>query len=102
MTSAHAQRARLHDALVEQTARAASHLPAKVVALKIGTSERHVRGVKAREHACGAAALFFLAQQSPELREWCIALLRVGPASPQGQALIAAIETRIGGEDGAA
>ena len=98
MSSAHAQLARLHDALVEQTARAVSHAPAKVVALRIGTSERHVRGIKAREHCVGASALFFLAQEDPQLREWCIALLQVGPASDAGQRLIDAIETRLGGE----
>jgi hypothetical protein len=102
MTSAHTQLARLHDALVERAGRAVGHAPAKVIALRVGTSERHIRGLKAREHCIGAAALFFLAQEDPELREWCVALLQCGPASPRGQALIAAIETRIGGEDGAA
>ena len=102
MTSAHVQLARLHDALVERTARAAGHAPPKVVALRVGTSERHIRGVRDRSHCVGAAALFFLAQEDPALREWCVELLQCGPASPRGQALIAAIETRIGGEDGAA
>jgi hypothetical protein len=96
MKSAHAQLAQLHDALVERTAQAACRAPAKILALRIGTSERHVRGLKAREHACGAAALFFLAQEDPELRAFCVALMQCGPASAQGQALIHAIETRIG------
>jgi hypothetical protein len=93
---AHAQLAQLHDALVERTAQAVCHAPAKVIALRIGTSERHVRGIKAKEHCCGAAALFFLAQEDPQLRAWCVALMQCGPASAQGQALIHAIETRIG------
>jgi hypothetical protein len=93
---AHAQLAQLHDALVERTAQAVCHAPAKVIALRIGTSERHVRGIKAREHRCCAAALFFLAQEDPQLREWCVALMQCGPASAHGQALIHAIETRIG------
>lgn len=86
----------LREEAAEHVARAVERAPAKVIALRLGVTERHVRGLQRREHGASAAALLLLAQDDAELRDWVAQLLRLGPDSPRGRALMEATERRLG------
>jgi hypothetical protein len=88
----------LREEISERVARAVSAEPAKVIALRLGVTERHVRGLQRREHGASAAALLLLAQDDAELRFWIAQLLNLDLNSDRALRLMAAIERRLGEE----
>ena len=90
------RRAELNTEIADRVAASIGRQPAKVIALRIGTSPRHVRGLQQREHGIGAAAFLLLCQDDAELRAWANQVMLAGPDSERGRAIIRQIERRLG------
>lgn len=88
--------AKLREEILERVGRAVEKQPAKVIALRLGVTERHVRGLQRREHGASAAAMLLLAQDDAELRYWIAQLLNLDLNSDRALALMTAIEKRLG------
>lgn len=74
--------------------RAASVVPAKVLARATGLSERHVRALRQGEHQPGWVAFIALAQQAPELRAAVARWLGLAPG-PESSALRRELEALL-------
>ena len=95
MTAVHA----LREEIADLTTNALQRSPAKVIALKLGTTARHIDGLKRREHGPSAAAFLLLAQDNAELRDWVAQFLRLNTnGNPRARKIAEAVQKVLGEE----